>query len=145
VHLSEKAVEPPGDARSDLDIFLAFAKAMDFRDQDGDPLITWDSPEKAYRAWQRCSAGRPCDYTAIGYEDLRREGGIQWGGDRLYTDGRFPFADPESCETFGRDLLTGGAFEPTEYRATNPRGARCCAPPSTSHPPSRPTTSIPCG
>jgi anaerobic selenocysteine-containing dehydrogenase len=122
VHLSEKAVEPPGDARSDLDIFLAFAKAMDFRDQDGGPLVAWDSPETAYRAWQRCSAGRPCDYTAIGYEDLRREGGIQWGGDRLYTDGRFPFADPESCETFGRDLLTGGAFEPTEYRAMNPEG-----------------------
>ena len=35
VHLSEKAVEPPGEARSDLDIFLAYADAMGFRDRDG--------------------------------------------------------------------------------------------------------------
>ena len=30
VHLSEQAVEPPGEARSDLDIFLAYADAMGF-------------------------------------------------------------------------------------------------------------------
>ena len=33
VHLSEKAVEPPGEARSDLDIFLIYADAMGFTDQ----------------------------------------------------------------------------------------------------------------
>jgi hypothetical protein len=32
----------------------------------GQPLITWTDAESAYRAWQRCSAGRPCDYTALG-------------------------------------------------------------------------------
>ena len=41
VHLSDKAVEPPGEARSDLDIFLDFARRMEFRDKDGAPLITW--------------------------------------------------------------------------------------------------------
>ena len=35
VHLSDQAVEPPGEARSDLDIFLDFARRMDFRDRDG--------------------------------------------------------------------------------------------------------------
>ncbi|MFD1049359.1 molybdopterin-dependent oxidoreductase, partial [Kibdelosporangium lantanae] len=35
VHLSEQAVEPPGQARSDLDIFLDYARRMDFRDRDG--------------------------------------------------------------------------------------------------------------
>ena len=30
VHLSRKAVEPPGEARSDLDIFLDFARRMGF-------------------------------------------------------------------------------------------------------------------
>jgi ferredoxin-nitrate reductase len=39
VHLSEKAVEPPGEAKSDLDIFLDFAWRMDFRNKDGQPLI----------------------------------------------------------------------------------------------------------
>ncbi len=41
VHLSDKAVEPPGDARPDLDIFLDYARRMDFRDKDEQPLITW--------------------------------------------------------------------------------------------------------
>ena len=33
VHLSEQAVEPPGEATSDLDIFLMYADAMGFTDQ----------------------------------------------------------------------------------------------------------------
>ena len=37
VHLSEKAVDPPGEARADLDIFLDYARRMDFRDKDGAP------------------------------------------------------------------------------------------------------------
>ena len=49
VHLSEKAVEPPGEARSDLDIFLDYARRMDFRDRDGGPLINWDDAEGASR------------------------------------------------------------------------------------------------
>ncbi|MFC9491159.1 molybdopterin-dependent oxidoreductase, partial [Streptomyces hydrogenans] len=41
VHLCDKAVEPPGEARPDLDIFLDYARRMDFRDKDGAPLVTW--------------------------------------------------------------------------------------------------------
>jgi anaerobic selenocysteine-containing dehydrogenase len=122
VHLSEQAVDPPGEARSDLAILLDFARRMDLRDRDGAPLVHWTDPESAYRAWQRCSAGRPCDYTDISYADLRGGSGIQWGGDRLYADGRFPFAHPDACETYGRDLLTGGSVEAGEYRAKNPEG-----------------------
>lgn len=122
VHLSERAVAPPGDARPDLEIFLDFAARMDFRDRDGGPLVAWDGPESAYRAWQRASAGRPCDYTAIDYDRLRREGGVQWGGERLYAGGVFPFADPDRCETYGRDLLTGASRGEPAYRADNPGG-----------------------
>jgi anaerobic selenocysteine-containing dehydrogenase len=39
VHLSEKAVDPPGEARSDLDIFLDYAARLDLRDKDGGPLV----------------------------------------------------------------------------------------------------------
>ena len=45
VHVSHKAVEPPGEARSDLDIFLDFARRMDFRDKDGKPLVKWKDAE----------------------------------------------------------------------------------------------------
>lgn len=128
VHLSDKAVDPPGQARSDLDIFLDFAARMDFRDRDGAPLVHWTDPESAFAAWQRCSAGRPCDYTGLSYDQLRG-GGVQWpctpdapgGTERLYADGKF-WAAPGYAETYGRDLITGAALEATEYRALNPDG-----------------------
>lgn len=78
VHLSEKAVEPPGEARADLDIFLDYARRMDFRDRDGRPVIPWHDPEGAFEGWKACSAGRPCDYTGLTYEKLRGRSGIQW-------------------------------------------------------------------
>ncbi len=37
VHLSDQAVPPPGEARSDLEIFLDYARRMDLRDKDGGP------------------------------------------------------------------------------------------------------------
>ncbi|SDR94276.1 molybdopterin oxidoreductase family protein [Microlunatus soli] len=129
VHLSEQAIEPPGEARSDLAIFLDYARRMDFRDQDDRPLVHWHDPESAFEAWKRCSAGRPCDYTGISYQGLRGPSGIQWpctelapgGTERLYTDGDFR-AGPDDCESYGRDLITGAPVEDVEYRALNPHG-----------------------
>ncbi|MET7749159.1 nitrate reductase [Micromonospora sp. NPDC005367] len=129
VHLSEKAVDPPGEARPDLDIFLDYARRMDFRDRDGRPLVKWTTPEEAFAAWQECSRGRPCDYTGLSYDRLRGGSGIQWpcndanpdGTERLYVDAVFP-TDPEVCETYGQDLDTGAEFLPDEYRAKQPGG-----------------------
>jgi anaerobic selenocysteine-containing dehydrogenase len=129
VHLSEKAVEPPGEARPDLDIFLDYARRMDFRDRDGKPLITWYDPESAFEAWKACSAGRPCDYTGLTYDRLRGGSGIQWpctstspgGTERLYTGGRFN-TDPAYCETYGQDLTTGAEYGREHYVALDPAG-----------------------
>jgi anaerobic selenocysteine-containing dehydrogenase len=129
VHLSEKAVDPPGEARADLDIFLDYAKRMGFRRNDGRPLLEWEGPEDAYRAWQDASRGRPCDYTGISYDDLRRESGIQWprregeteSPQRLYADFEFP-SHPEYCESYGHDLLTGGSVGQESYKAIRPDG-----------------------
>ncbi|WP_345801312.1 nitrate reductase [Microbacterium sp. AZCO] len=129
VHLSEKAVEPPGEARADMDIFLDYARRMDFRRKDGSPLLDWTTPEEVYRAWQECSRGRPCDYTGISYDDLRRVSGIRWprregeqeSTDRLYTDGVFP-TQPDYCESYGHDLMTGAGVEPDTYKAHDPAG-----------------------
>lgn len=129
VHLSDQAVAPPGQAKSDLDIFLAYADAMDFRDRDGQPLIRWRTPEQAFQAWQACTAGRPVDYTGLSYDKLRGPTGISWpcneqapdGTDRLYTDPVFP-TDTDQCETYGHDLLTGSAVTEQEHRAMAPAG-----------------------
>ncbi len=129
VHLSEKAVEPPGQARPDLDIFLDYARRLELHDKDGGPLVWWHDPESAFEAWKRCSAGRPCDYSGMSYDMLRGPSGVQWpcnagapqGTERLYADGRF-FADPGYCEAYGKDMVTGAPHEPEEYRAMNPEG-----------------------
>lgn len=129
VHLSEKAVDPPGSARPDIDIFLDYARRMDFRDKDGQAFPPWTDAESAFEAWKKCSAGRPCDYTGLSYAKLRGGSGIQWpcnaehpeGTERLYVDGKF-WSAPDYCEAFGKDLITGAPLEPTEYRALNPFG-----------------------
>ncbi|MDZ8053382.1 MAG: molybdopterin oxidoreductase family protein [Aulosira sp. ZfuVER01] len=129
VHISHKAVEPPGEARSDLDIFLDYARRMDFRDRDGAPLINWGNSEEAFEAWKECTRDRPCDYTGLSYAKLTGGSGIQWpcneqhpdGTPHLYTDGVFN-TDPDYCENYGHDLDTGAAVTPEEYRANNPAG-----------------------
>ena len=129
VHLSERAVAPPGDARADLDIFLDYARRMDFRDRDGEPLIAWSDAAGAFEAWTACSQGRPCDYSGLSHARLRDAPGIQWpctaeapdGTERLYADGSFG-TDPDAAETYGQDLVTGAPASADEYRAKEPGG-----------------------
>ena len=129
VHLSEAAVEPPGETKHDLDIFLEYAWRMDFRDRDGQPLIKWEHPEEAFEAWKECTKGRPCDYTGLTYEKLRGGSGVQWpcneehpdGTERLYGDADFNTRTAD-CETYGHDLLTGAVNSEDDHRAIGPDG-----------------------
>lgn len=130
VHLCEKAVEPPGQARTDLDIFVDYARRMGLRDQDGSPLVGWTDAEGAFEAWKECSRGRPCDYTGLSYAKLREaESGVQWpcneaapeGTERFYT-GSNRWALPDAAETYGKDLATGEPVSEEDYRAGNPMG-----------------------
>jgi ferredoxin-nitrate reductase len=129
VHISHKAVDPPGEAKSDFEIFLDFARRMDFRDKDGGPLIKWSMPEEAFEAWKACTRGRPCDYTGLSYVKLSAGSGIAWPCNEAHPDGEhwpykslvFP-SDADYCETFGHDLITGAAISAEKYRANNPAG-----------------------
>jgi len=95
-----RAVDPPGEARSDFDIFLAFADVLGVKDE---LFPGWRTPEDAFNEWRRVSAGRLCDYSGMTYEAIEAHGGIQWplpegatnaeGSRRLYADGRFQTAD----------------------------------------------------
>ncbi len=129
VHLSQKAVEPPGEARADFDILLDFARRMDLRDKDGAPLVKWTTPEEAFDGWRAMSAGRPCDYSGMSYAKLTGGSGVRWpcnakfpdGAERLYTDGVFN-TDPDFCQTFGHTLLSGGEQSEKFYRELKPGG-----------------------
>jgi anaerobic selenocysteine-containing dehydrogenase len=145
VHLSEQAVEPPGEARTDMDIFVDFARRLDLRDKDGAPLVKWTTPEACFEAWKRCSKGRPCDYSGLSYEKLRGGTGVQWpcneeapdGTERLYSDGLF-FTGPDICEEYGHDLNTGNAFTEMEFRALNPARRAILKPAAWTAPPTWP-------
>lgn len=129
VHISHKAVDPPGEAKSDLEIFVDFAKRMEFKTKDGGKLLNFETPEEAFNAWKRVSKGRPCDYTGMTYEKLSEGSGIQWpcneeypdGCERLFADGNF-YTDTEYCESFGHDLETGAPLTKAQYDALNPAG-----------------------
>jgi predicted molibdopterin-dependent oxidoreductase YjgC len=98
-----KAVEAPGEAKSDFDIFLALAEKLDVKSE---LFPNWTSTRDAFDEWKRVSAGRPCDYSQMTWEDIEAQGGIQWGGERLYSDGIFPTKDGRAkffnieCEPF---------------------------------------------
>ncbi|SDW66548.1 Molydopterin dinucleotide binding domain-containing protein [Amycolatopsis xylanica] len=143
VHYSGKAVDPPGQARPDLDIFLDFARRMDFRDNDGKAFPHWHDTESAFHAWQDCSAGRPCDYTGLSHAKLRGEG-IQWplGTERLYGDGRFPAA-PSYCEDFGHDLISGDPVDAEAYAKYNPDGKAMLKAAGYLPPPEQPSEDYP--
>jgi anaerobic selenocysteine-containing dehydrogenase len=123
VHLSERAVDPPGQARSDLAIWVDYARRMGLTDRSGRPIPRWDTPEAAFDGWRECSRGRPCDYSAMTYDKLRG-GGVQWpctddapaGTERIYTDGVFNTSH-DYCETYGHDLDTGAAVTPQQHAA----------------------------
>lgn len=94
-----KAVEPPGEARSDFEIVLALAGHLGVRHE---LFGAWTAPADAFDEWRRVSAGRLCDYSGITYERIEAAGGVQWpcpagdpdvplgGTERLYADWRFP-------------------------------------------------------
>jgi anaerobic selenocysteine-containing dehydrogenase len=104
-----KAVNAPGQARSDFEIFLAVAEKLGCRQE---LFPRWKAPGDAFNEWRRVSRGRLCDYSGISYELLAEQTSVQWPlaeGDvpapssRLYEDGRFETPD-------GRAKLICAAF-----------------------------------
>jgi assimilatory nitrate reductase catalytic subunit len=107
-----KAVEPPGQARADFDIFLALAATLGCRKE---LYPGWTAPKDAFDEWKRVSRGRLCDYAGMTYEQIEEHGGLQWpfpegqtdvSTSRLYADGRYEYEDgkarlfPIDCQPF---------------------------------------------
>ena len=112
-----KAVDPPGEARADFDIFLAVAAELGMSET---LFPGWTGPEDAFEEWRAVSKGRLCDYSGLSYQLLDRHHAIQWpftsndadrtngrrpATTRLYADGRFETPD-------GRAKLFAVEWEP---------------------------------
>jgi anaerobic selenocysteine-containing dehydrogenase len=58
------AVDPPGEARSDFDIFMAVGERLGCKEE---LFPGWTNPSDAFDEWRRVSAGRLCDYSGMTY------------------------------------------------------------------------------
>lgn len=92
------AALPPGEAKTDFEIFLDLARYLGV---DAQLFPNWQGPEHAFAEMRRVSTGRLCDYSGMSYAQMEAQGGIQWpcntrhpeGCDSLYADGIFPTKD----------------------------------------------------
>lgn len=75
VSKANKAVEPPGEAKSDFEIFLLIAKALGVYER---LFPGWTKPGDAFEEWKKVSRDRLCDYSGMTYELIEKHGGIQW-------------------------------------------------------------------
>jgi ferredoxin-nitrate reductase len=96
--LVRKALDPPGDALPDWEIFARVGRALGHRE-----AFAWRSAAEVHAEFVATTAGRPCDQSGLSHERLRREGSVQWpcpawgpdgeghdGTVRLYGSGPFP-------------------------------------------------------
>jgi len=94
------ALRPPGEAKTDFDIFMAVAGRLNVKDR---LFPGWTRPQDAFEEWRSVSEGRLCDYSGISYE-LLADKPVQWpypargersahASARLYADGRFQTED----------------------------------------------------
>lgn len=99
VNKVNRGCDPPGEAKSDFEIFLAIAKRLGCREE---LFPEWNSPLHAFEEWKQVSKGRLCDYSGLTYELIEQHNGIQWpfpeGSSevkttRLYEDGNFATED----------------------------------------------------
>jgi anaerobic selenocysteine-containing dehydrogenase len=106
-----KAVDAPGEARSDFAIFLAVAEKLSCKEE---LFPGWETVEDSFKEWGRVSKGRLCDYSGISYKMLAEFGAVQWplteGAlpepvTRLYADGKFQTPD-------GKAKLLGTPWAP---------------------------------
>ncbi|GAA3573814.1 molybdopterin-dependent oxidoreductase [Snuella lapsa] len=86
-----KAVNAPGEARPDVEIFCDFAQRMGFRG------FNYNSAEEIYDEYCEMTKGTNIDVSYLNYDRLKNEGTFQWpvpeyrhsGTSRLFADKKF--------------------------------------------------------
>ncbi|MCB9426748.1 MAG: molybdopterin-dependent oxidoreductase [Flavobacteriales bacterium] len=89
-HLS-KGINPPGEARPDVEILCHFAKKMGYKGFD------YNSVEEIYKEYAEMTKGTSIDVSFLNYDRLKNEGTFQWpvssyghsGTPRLFSDHQF--------------------------------------------------------
>ncbi len=93
VSVANKAIDPPGLAKSDFEIFQDLSLWLGKKEM---LYPGWTSTDDAFEEMRKISKGRLCDYSGI-TKEKKANGGVQWpcndkypdGCDSLYSDGIF--------------------------------------------------------
>ena len=100
VSLVQRALDPPGDALPDWEIFARVGRELGHEAAFG-----WQDAAAVYDEFASLTAGRLCDHSGLSHARLLREGPLQWpcparragddhgGTPRLYANRRFPTPD----------------------------------------------------
>jgi ferredoxin-nitrate reductase len=99
VTLMRRAVEPPGSALPDWEVFARVGRALGHAD-----AFAWRTAAEVHAEYVRATDGRLCDQAGLSHERLAREGPLQWpvpawrgedhaGTERLYVGRRFATPD----------------------------------------------------
>jgi len=101
VTLMRRAVDPPGEALADWEIFARVGRALGHTAQ-----FAFKDASAVHAEYVATTAGRLCDQTGVSHERLRQGGPLQWpvpargpsghdhdGTERLYAGRRFPTPD----------------------------------------------------
>jgi assimilatory nitrate reductase catalytic subunit len=107
------AVKPPGEARTDFDIFMAIAQRLGVKER---LFPGWASPRDAFDEWRAVSAGRLCDYSGMTYA-LLEEQPLQWPYPASTQRGGIDTATPWSTPPIASRLYTDGRFNTEDGRA----------------------------
>jgi ferredoxin-nitrate reductase len=94
--IARKAVNPPGEARPDMDIVMDVAKELGFGKQ-----FSFKNSEEVFEEYKLLTADRPCDSRGMTYARMEKQPGIQWpvptldhpGTPRRFLDRKFPGKD----------------------------------------------------
>lgn len=129
INVLRKAVEPPAGVKTDLEVLLDFARHMELKDKDGQPLIGYSTPEQCFEEWKTVSRGRPCDMTGITYDRLEQCNGLRWpvneqhpnGTPRLYSDLRF-MTGVDEAQSYTKDQFSGRPLSRDEFAAKQANG-----------------------
>ena len=97
-----KVIEPPGEARTDVDIILDFAKRMGFTEK-----FTYANTEEIFLEHAALTKGTNIDITGLNYSILKENRSIQWpftaremtSTPRLFNDNKF-YTDNGNAKIF---------------------------------------------
>lgn len=109
VILRQQAIKPPAGVRSDLQVLSELADRLGAGDRfpaDAFPTV----PSEVFAELGRASEGGRADYSKVSYARIEGEGGVLWGGDRMFTES---FATIDGRARFVSTAFTGVA-EPTD-------------------------------